>query len=224
MSGREVIREWERQCAECRRRKAKICQQIMAPLPVSRLKSSLRAFTRTAVDYAGPFITIQGRGKRRQKRYLCLFTCLATRAVHLEMAFGLDTDAFLNALYRMTSRRGLMEEMYSDNGTNFRAADKELKSLISQLDQEKIKESIANKGIDWHFNPPLAPHFGGIHESMIKSAKRAISAILGNADITDEELMTAIIGAEGLINSRPLTYQSTDPADDVPLTPNHFLH
>ena len=59
---------------------------------------------------------------------------------------------------------------------------------------------------------------------MIKSAKRAINAILGNADITGEELMTAIIGVEGLINSRPLTYQSTDPADDVPLTPNHFLH
>ena len=59
---------------------------------------------------------------------------------------------------------------------------------------------------------------------MIKSAKRAINAILVNADITDEELMTAIIGAEGLINSRPLTYQSTDPADDMPLTPNHFLH
>ena len=121
---------------------------------------------------------------------------------------------------------GLMEEIYSDNGTNFRAADKEMKSLILQLDQEKIKESIANKGIKWHFNPPSAPHFGGVHvhESMIKSAKRAINAILGNADITDEELMTAIIGAEGLINSRPLTYQSTDPADDVPLTPNHFLH
>ena len=117
-----------------------------------------------------------------------------------------------------------MEEMYSDNGTNFRAADKELKLLILQLDQEKIKESIRNKGIKWHFNPPAAPHFGGVHELMIKSAKRAINAILGNADIIDEELMTAIIGAEGLINSRPLTYQSTYPADDVPLTPNHFLH
>ena len=117
-----------------------------------------------------------------------------------------------------------MEEMYSDNGTYFRAADKEMKSLILQLDQEKIKESIVNKGIKWHFNPSSAPHFGGVHESMIKSAKRAINAILGNADITDEELMTAIIGAEGLINSRPLTYQSTDPADDVPLTPNHYVH
>lgn len=111
----------------------------MAPLPLPRLEVSLKAFTRTAVDYAGPFITIQGRGKRRQKRYLCLFTCLATRAVHLEIAFGLDTDSFFYALYRMPSRRGLIKEMYSDNGTNFRAADKELKSLISPLNQEKIK-------------------------------------------------------------------------------------
>ena len=67
--------------------------------------------------------------------YLCIFTCLAARAVHLEIAFGLDTNSFLNVLYRMTDRRGLMKEMYSDNGTNFRAADKELKSLISQENQ-----------------------------------------------------------------------------------------
>ena len=70
------------------------------PRPVtkstSRLKKTLRAFTRTAVDFAGPFITVQGRGIRRAKRYLCLFTCLTTRAVHLEIAFGLDTDSFLN--------------------------------------------------------------------------------------------------------------------------------
>lgn len=224
LSAREAIREWEKECAECRRRKSKPCQQIMAPLPTSRLKMSLRAFARSAVDFAGPFITVQGRGKRREKRYLCLFTCLATRAVHLEMAFGLDTDSFLNAFYRMASRRGLPEEMFSDNGTNFKGADAELKLLMSKLDDDRILQSAANKGVTWHFNPPLAPHFGGVHETMIKSAKKAIQAILGNADITDEELMTAIIGAEALINSRPLTYQSANPADDAPLTPNHFLH
>ena len=171
-----------------------------------------------------PFILVQGRGKCRLKCYLCLFTYLATRAVHLEAAFGLDTDSFLNALYRMTSRRGLPEVIYSDNGTNFKSADKELKSLISLLHTNKINESIANKGIQWNCNPPLAPHFGGVHESMLKSAKKAISAILGNADITDEELITAVTGAEGLINSRALTYQSANLADDVPLAPNHFLH
>ena len=224
VAAREVIRKWEKECMECRRRKGKPGEQIMAPLPIARLQTSLRAFSRTAVDFGGPFITVQGRGKSRQKRYLCLFTCLATRAVHLEIAFGLDTCSFLNAFYRMVNRRGLPEEMYSDNGTNFKAADKELKDLIQQLDQEKVKESISNKRIVWHFNPPLAPHFGGVHEAMIKSAKKSINAILGNADNTDEELMTAFIGAEALINSRPLTYQSANPHDDVPLTPNHFLH
>ena len=146
---------------ECRRREAKAACQIMAPLPLSRLMASTRAFTRTAVDFGGPYtcITVQGRGKRREKRYLCLFTCMATRAVHLEIAFGLDTDAFLNAFYRMASRRGVPEEMYSDNGTNFKGADNELRLLIAQLDNEKVKETIANKGVTWHFNPPVCPTF-----------------------------------------------------------------
>ena len=74
----------------------------MAPLPLNRLTTSLRAFTKVAVDFGGLFLTIQGRGKPRQKRYLCLFTCLASRAVHLEMAYGLDVDCFLNALNRMS--------------------------------------------------------------------------------------------------------------------------
>ena len=87
----------------------------------------------------------------------------------------------------MTSRRGLPEEMFSDNGTNFKGADRELKTLLSELDETKINVSVANKGVKWHFNPPLAPHFGGAHESMIKTAKRAINAILGQADITDDD-------------------------------------
>ena len=78
--------------------------------------------------------------------------------------------------------------------------------------------------IKWKFNPPSAPHFEGIFEIMIKAAKRAILAILGNADVNDEELITAFTEAESLLNSRPLTYQSANPEDNVPLTPNHFLH
>ena len=135
---------------------------------------------------------------------------MATRSVYLEIAIGLDTDSFLNEFYRMASRRGVPEEMFSGNTTNFKAADKEHKSLVSQLDEDKIKESLVNRGVTWHFIPPFAPHFGGVHESMIKSTKRAANAILGNADINDEELMTAIIGAEALINSRLLTYQTAD--------------
>ena len=139
------------------------------------------------------------------------------------MAFGLDTDSFLNSFYRMVNRRGLLREMLSDNGTNFVAAERELREFVQSLDQSKIAQSSANKGVMWHFNPPLTPHFGGVHETMIKAAKRAVNAVLGNADVTDEELTTAFTGAEALLNSRPVTYQSANPEDDIPLTTNHFL-
>ena len=184
----------------------------------------MRAFAKCGVDYAGPFLTKQGRGKVRQKRYLCLFTCAATRAVHLEMAWSLDTDSFLAAFTRMTNHRGVPLEVISDNGTNFVGVNNELKELLALLNQEKIKKNMANKGIKWKFNPPGASHFGGFYEALIKSSKRAINAVLGNADITDEELLTAITGAEDLLNSRPLTHQSSDPKDEPVLTPNHFLH
>ncbi|XP_068680566.1 uncharacterized protein [Montipora foliosa] len=139
------------------------------------------------------------------------------------MAYALDTDSFMNAFYRMVNRRGLPREMLSDNGGKFVGGNKELSDLVKELDQDKIVKSTANQGIKWKFNPPHAPHFGGAHEIMMKGAKRAVYAILGNAEITDEELMTAFTGAEAILNSRPLTYQSANPEDDIPLTPNHFL-
>ncbi|XP_068723808.1 uncharacterized protein [Montipora capricornis] len=118
------------------------------------------------------------------------------------MAYGLDTDSFLNAFFRMTNRRGLPEEMIYDNRSNFVGVERELREILS---------SGANRGVKWNFNPPLTPHFSGIHETMVKAANRAAYAILGSADVTEEELTTAFTGAEALINPRPLTYQSGTP-------------
>jgi len=129
------------------------------------------------------------------------------------------------AYQKMVNRRGLPEEMLSDNGKNFVAADKEFHERTDKLVKDpELMSQMTNKGIKWNFNPPYAPHFGDVFETMIKAAKRAIMAILSKADVTDEELMTAFTEAEALINSRPLTYQSAHPNDDVPHTPNHFLH
>ena len=196
----------------------------MAPLPTTRITLPLRSFDRIGTDFAGQFLTKQGRGKTRMKRYLCLFTCLATRAVHLEMAYALDTDSFINAFTQMTARGGTPSFVLSDNGTNFVGAEKEICQKVQELDKQKIVETTSQRQlIHWKFNPPSAPHFGGVFESMVKSAKKAIRAILGDAAITDEELVTAIAGAEGLINSRPITYVSSSPDDLTPLTPNHFM-
>ena len=222
--GRRVVRSVVEGCPECRRRfTTKIASQMMAPLPKSRL-SSMRAFEKIGIDYAGPFVTKQGRGRTRAKRYLCLFTCLTTRAVHLEMSYSLDTSSFINAFYRMTSRRGTPRYVICDNGTNFVGAERELRELVEALNKEKIiQETTKFQPVEWDFNPPHAPHFGGVFEALVKSAKKAIRAILGDADVWNEELHTAICGAEQLMNSRPITYVSSDHNDLSPLTPNHFL-
>jgi len=115
------------------------------------------------------------------------------------------------------------KKVLNDNGTNFVGAAKELKALVKELDKQHMVRTTADKGVQWQFNPPLAPHWGGAYKIMIKAATRAVYQILHGADVIDEELLTAFVGAESLINSRPLTYQSSNAADCVPLTPNHFL-
>ena len=160
VKGRRMVRSITEACAECRRHfTMKIGNQMMAPLPKSRLQSSLRAFEKVGVDYGGPFLTKQGRGRTRAKRYLYLFTCLTTRAVHLEMSYSL-TDSFINAFTRMTSRRGTPTYVISDNGTNFVGAERELRELVEALDTDRItQETSKYHPIDGKFNPPCAPPF-----------------------------------------------------------------
>jgi len=220
--GREMVKNVAYQCYLCRRHKDQTAQQIMAPLPSSRSKMSLRAFCNSGVDYAGPFVVKLTR-RVTAKRYLCLFTCMQTRGVHLEVAYSMDTDGFLMALSRMVARRGRPEEIVSDNGTNFVGAERQLRELMAEWDNEKIVDSATNQGIKWRFNPPYGSHHGGVFEALIKSAKKALYAIFGESRLTDEELLTAVTQVEGLLNSRPLTYCSSDPLDEEVLTPNHFI-
>ena len=161
----------------------------MAPPPQISLALPLQAFSRCAVDFGGSFLTKQGTGKKRAKQYLYLFTCLASSAVHLEIACGLDTDSFLNALYYRMTNQGLPVEMLSDINTNFVWGEQELRALIQVLDAEKIVASGAGKGFKWNSNLPLAPRFGGAQESMKMSAKKAIKAVAGNTDVNVEELL-----------------------------------
>ena len=165
VAAREAIRQCERECAHCKKVNAKLCEQVMAPLPPYRVQPTVRAFEKISVDFAGPFRTIHGRGKPRHKRYMCMFSCLTTRAVHLEVAASLETDAFLNAFHRMTNRHGCPKEVLSDNGTNVVGANKELRRLAEAMDRSSIHKKTATLGVVWRFNPPAAPHFGGVHES-----------------------------------------------------------
>ena len=222
-AARDLVKHVQQNCNYCKLRISRPAQPEMAPLPVLRTQISVKPFENCSLDYAGPFYTKQGRGRSQLKRYLCLFVCMASRAVHFEMAYDLSTDGFLRALIRMTNRRGNPTTILSDNGTNFVGAAKELSELISGWNKNLLNQEMLKRGIEWSFNPPLAPHFNGVHEIMVRSAKKILMKLFNKADITDEELMTAFIMAENQLNMRPLTYQTSNLGDPLPITPNDFL-
>ena len=182
---------------------------------------SIWAFTIVGVDYSGPFAVKRGRG--REKRYGCIFTCLTTRAVHIETADTLDTDSFINSLYRFMARRGEPRLVRSDNGTNFVGAERELRKEMETWNQKRIQEAMSQRGIRWLFNPPAASHMGGVWERQIRSVRRILFSIMTEQVPTSEMLTTLLVIAEGMINNRPLTPASDDPDDLEPLTPNHLL-
>ena len=222
VNGRQAVKDWDRICPFCVRRRAKPATQVMAPLPESRVGASLRAFEHSGVDLFGPFYTKVTR-RVTAKRFACIFTCMSTRAIHLEMVASSDAESFLQAFSRMVARRGRPATVTSDNGTNFKRAERELVDLYHSLDQERISREMTRSGIKWLWNPPQSPHHGGVFEALIKSAKRALRVAIGRRMLKDDELQTVLTEIESLLNSRPLTYPSSDPKDDGPLTPNHFL-
>ncbi|XP_070518809.1 uncharacterized protein [Cardiocondyla obscurior] len=134
------------------------------------------------------------------------------------------TEAFLAAFKRFISRRGLCENVYTDCGTNFVGADSRLRNFMRQLTKNSnFINKMASDGIQWHLNPPSAPHFGGIWEAAVKSTKYHLRRVIGESKLTYEELATFLIQIETCLNSRPLTALSNDPQDLEALTPGHFL-
>ena len=137
-------------------------------------------------------------GRREVKRYGVLFTCIASRAVHLESANSLDTSSFVNALHRFIYRRGPVRQVRSDQGSNFVGAKRELKEAVAECDDSQIKEELLKNNCDWitfKMNVPSASHMGGIWECQIRTVHSVLSAILekNGAQLDDESLRTYLL-------------------------------
>lgn len=208
-------------CIICRRYSAKMCQQLMAPLPTARVEPGWYPFQHVGIDYFGPFLVKRGRGT--EKRYGCIFTCLQTRAVHLEVAYALTTDSFILVLMRFIGRRGCPSDIYSDNGTNFVGACRELRDIISMWDERKLCDHLTAQGVRWHFQPPASSHRGGAWERLIRSVRKILFMLCKEQSISDEVLVTLMVEAERILNNRPLVPASFDCKEEIALTPNHLL-
>jgi len=226
IGGRARVRSAILRCVTCARQRGATLQQRMGQLPALRAKPA-RPFLHTGVDYAGPFNLKlrRDRSSTTYKGFLVVFVCFTTSAVHLELATTYSTDGFLAAYKRFTGRRGICATLYSDCGTNFVGADKELKRLFSATSKEfgALRSLLAAENTAWHFNPPGAPHFGGKWEAAVKSTKYHLRRVIGGALLTPQEFSSLLIQIECDLNSRPLVALSEDPSDLSVLTPGHFL-
>ncbi len=216
-----AIRKILSKCVICKRLQAAPGHQQMADLPLDRVSPDKPPFTYVGVDCFGPF-EIKSR-RSIVKRYGVIFTCLAIRAIHIEVVPSLETDSFINALQRFVARRGQVVEIRSDNGTNFLGAERELRQAIEDWNQSQINSMLLQKGIKWIFNPPSGSHHRGTWERLIRSVRKVLNATLRTQTLDEDCLHTVLFEAEAIINGRPITKESTDPNDLEALTPNHLL-
>ncbi|KAJ2939053.1 hypothetical protein O0L34_g10242 [Tuta absoluta] len=218
---RPTVRAVAAQCLFCRYRRAAPQPQRMGDLPDARLQHYRRPFSYCGCDFFGPMeVTVN---RKRQKRYGMLFTCLTIRAVHIEITDDLSTDSTIMGLRRFASRRKMPQVILSDNGTNFRGADAEIRRSIAELDKNAIRDYGSIRGFEWRFIPPGAPEMGGSWERMVRTVKTSLKVVLKERAPHPATLATLLAEVEALVNSRPITHVSNDPNYPEALTPNHFL-
>ena len=223
---RTTIKKVIASCQLCKNLRSTPKAPQMGMLPRARTESGVTPFSYTGIDLMGPFEVIIGR--KNHKYWVVIFTCLTIRAIHLELVASLSTDDFIMSFRNFVNIRIKPKQCYCDNGTNFVGASRELKRAWQEI--EKATTLLNNSHMrpdhictEWIFNPPAAPHMGGAWERMVRSVKNVLSRMMNNQNYRVETFRSFLLEAMNIINSRPLTYKSTDPTTGEAITPNHIL-
>lgn len=220
--GRSTVRKILKACKICQKHEGGPYKMpLMPPLPTERV-SVAAPFTNTGIDYFGP-LYIKTKGDT-QKVWVCLYTCLVTRAVHLELMQDMSAYQFLLGFRRFIARHGKPNKVISDNASHFKlAADTVDKLWTNILTENDVLSYVANENIQWKFIVELAPWMGGFYERLVGLVKRSLRKAIGKICLTNEQLLTLLKEAEAVVNSRPLVYVGNDINSYVTLTPSHFL-
>ncbi|XP_037387155.1 uncharacterized protein LOC119261637 isoform X1 [Pygocentrus nattereri] len=225
VGGKRLISSTLHKCVTCRRLRGRLEVQKMASLPSSRLAVD-PPFTHVGLDVFGPWNVKFHRTRANNvdcKRWAVMFTCLSTRAVHIEVIEAMSTSSFINALRRFLSIRGPVKHLRSDQGTNFIGACKELQIDIQD---PEIKGYLRDQSCTWTFNAPHSSHMGGVWERMIGLVRRILDGLLlqtSTTRLTHEVLVTLMAEVMAIMNARPLVPVSNDPEAPEVLSPAMLL-
>ena len=193
-------------CVQCRRQRRPTEGQKMTDLPTERVEIT-PPFTYCGMDCFGPFIVREGR--KDLKRYAIIFTCMSSRAVHIEELDDMTTDAFINALRCFMAIRGPVRQLRSDQGTNFVGARNEQASALKELDNDRIRSRLLENHCDFVMNVPYSSHCGGVWERQIGTTRSILNTVLGQykGRLDTSTLRTFLYESMAIINNRPLTHQ-----------------
>ena len=228
IGGKRLINSIIDKCLKCKKLRGQCQIQKMADLPADRV-SPAPPFSYVGLDVFGPWQICARRtrgGLAHGKRWAVLFTCMSTRAIHIEVIEAMDTSSFINALRRFLAVRGPVIQLRSDCGTNFVGARNELQAVLKPSDVSAARSYLLMEGCEWTFNPPHASHAGGAWERMIGVARRILEAILADVPpkhLTHEVLTTLMAEVSAIVNARPLVPVSSDPDAPEILTPATLL-
>ena len=222
--GRAQVKSVLRRCITCRKYQGgPFKMPPMSPWPKNKVTKSL-PFRNTRLDYFGPLYIKQNGNEKTKKVWVCLFTCVAVRAIHLEIVADSSADEFLLALRRFIARRGTPREIILDNASQFKLTKSTMDTAWEKIVKDPTVQSyVAERGTKWTFIVELPPWIGGFYERLVEICKMALKKSIEKLKLTMFQLQTFVAETEAIINSRPLVYVGEDLNDATALTPSHFL-
>lgn len=215
---REKVKKTINKCNVCKVFAAKPFEApTTSPMPEFRTEES-KPFQVTGVDFAGP-LHYKISKTEEGKCYVLIFTCAASRAVHLEVTKSQTVEEFQRKLNAFITRRTRPRLMISDNAATFKAAAEWIKVIRKS---ERLQNFLANKEIRWQFNLAKSPWWGGFYERLIKEVKKTLYKTLGRSHLSFEGMEDVIMDIERNLNNRPLVYVESEAESEV-LTPNRIM-
>ena len=221
IGGKNSVKAVTKKCVNCQKAAKLPTPQKMGELPQERV-SIAAPFSTSGLDVFGPFEVKTGRITK--KRYVLLITCFITRGVALYPLPDMTLDSVVYALLKCHSQFPSLKKLVSDNGTNFKGANREIQEAIKSWNENEINDKLSENGLEWSFGPANCGHFGGLWERMVGITKNAMKACMNRKTLSIDAFDALCASTAGIMNRRPLTRATNDINEMTVLSPAHFIY